>query len=374
MKKKTYEQPKMKVVKLEQTDIICASTTTPIRHIWYPFRWNWRDIWHGRRLVNQCFKLKKTSKTMKKTIWSLAALMLMAATMMTSCNNSLDEVEPAEEVQSRVVTITIAPPAAEPVTRVTMEGMKITGWQDGENADKVNLYAITNENGSCIFASGTSPITLTCTNATAGTFSGTLPEGVDGIGSYNLAVYGATAVDINGYIGFLPKIMCSTALKDVVIMAAYKSSNSYTMQIVNNVLKINNSGSDIEAAWRSVGHENSAPEEFRIPFSGCSFEENQFTLGAPPVEKIDNKVDINNEKEYTGWGNAKHFTLKNGVSYVNAGMFNNGDDQWGIATKKTDADEVDKWIIALVAVGQGKAGQKGKIWNAGEYNGTPIEP
>lgn len=26
MKKKTYEQPKMKVVQLEQTDIICAST------------------------------------------------------------------------------------------------------------------------------------------------------------------------------------------------------------------------------------------------------------------------------------------------------------------------------------------------------------
>lgn len=28
MKKKTYEQPKMKVVKLEQTDIICTSGNT----------------------------------------------------------------------------------------------------------------------------------------------------------------------------------------------------------------------------------------------------------------------------------------------------------------------------------------------------------
>lgn len=29
MKKETYEQPKMEVVKLEQTDIICTSQTEP---------------------------------------------------------------------------------------------------------------------------------------------------------------------------------------------------------------------------------------------------------------------------------------------------------------------------------------------------------
>lgn len=28
MKKKTYEQPKMKVVEIDQADIICTSTTT----------------------------------------------------------------------------------------------------------------------------------------------------------------------------------------------------------------------------------------------------------------------------------------------------------------------------------------------------------
>ena len=55
---------------------------------------------------------------MRKTFWSLAALMLMAAPVMTSCSKDLDE----EQTKGNIVTLTIAPPANEAETRATVDG------------------------------------------------------------------------------------------------------------------------------------------------------------------------------------------------------------------------------------------------------------
>ena len=135
------------------------------------------------------FQTKKTRKTMKKTFWSLAALMLMAAPLTTSCSNDLGEVAPVEE-QSNVVTITIAPPVADPETRVVMnaDGLTIASWAVG---DVVTLYKATAgtplDQSSINLAKITGTgVAFTCTNASAGTFSGTLPDG-EVIDNYNFS-------------------------------------------------------------------------------------------------------------------------------------------------------------------------------------------
>lgn len=188
---------------------------------------------------------------MKKTILSLAALMmLMAAPFMTSCSNDLDEVASTEEVKENVVTITLnVEQQAE--TRVGVDGdLKLTGWVAGE---KVMLYScgMTNKFHESINGEG---VEFECTDASAGTFSGSLPTGKT-LNDYNLVVYGGTATirqdDIYEVeaLTIVPNKYVSTDINEMVLLAGYFDGTSANLKIVNNVIKINNtSGSAIEAA------------------------------------------------------------------------------------------------------------------------------
>lgn len=284
---------------------------------------------------------------MKKTIWSLAALMLMAAPVMTSCSNYLDEVAPAEEVKSNIVTITIAPPVAEPETRVAMTGNVVTGWAEN---DEVILYKVTTRDEN-IDIDGTG-VTFRCIDAANGKFSGDL--GSNNIGDYTFAVYGAVADCPQGdFIALVPKTMCSANLKDVVIMAAYKSGSTYTMQVVNNVLKVTNSGAAAEVAW-SVTHYNTTlnplPVYTLAPLSYYAWNEDSEAFG------FLGKTGVATLAKYKGWTNATHFTLPNGVSYVTMGICANAKEKWGLA--KEDGTEV----VTRKAM-TGKVGVKGKIYS-----------
>lgn len=310
------------------------------------------------------FQTKK-EKTMKKTFWSLAALMLMAAPMMTSCSN--DEVAPVEEVKSNVVTITIAPPA--PKTRVAMDadGLTIAGWEVG---DEVTLYKMAYTGGG---AEGTpastltgAGVTFTCKDAVSGTFSGDLGE--NNIDDYTLAVYGATAKleDINGsnYVVLLPNTMCAEELKDVVIMAAMKDNDGkYAMEVVNNVMKIKNgSAADVEVAWSQEQKYYEGNIHFFTPLSGWIFDDVAYDwiwTGA--------KVYPTTLSNYTGWENAEKFTLKAGVdSYVNMGLCGNTYEKWGLA--KEDGTE----ILPKKQMTSRANGVKGKLYNAGTVGAASV--
>ncbi len=299
---------------------------------------------------------------MKKEFLSLAALLLMAATpLMTSCSDSLDEVAPAEETKSNIVTITIAPPVAEAETRVTVsDAFKITGW---EVDDEVTLYKVKNEDEYGAHASTLTGdgVTFRCIDAAAGTFIANL--GTGNINDYTFAVYGAEAVQFGSsstsMIALIPKTMCSEYLKDVVIMAAYKSvGGSYTMEVVNNVLRFSETviNADVEVAWASKGYNNTADRNFRLPFSswGSDGGDDLSFYGICVLEIPDT---------YTGWTNAKPFTLKAGkVSYVNMGILGHGSDSWGLA--KQDGTEVLPVVqVGNGTTGNGKAYTKGKLYN-----------
>ena len=301
---------------------------------------------------------------MKKTFWSLAALMLMAAPMMTSCSNDLDEVAPVEE-QSNVVTITIAPPVAEPETRVAMDGNLVTGW---ELNDEVTLYKVTVDNEMPGMESATlsgTGVTFKCIDAAAGTFSGDLGSGT--LDQYTFAVYGAEAISVSfssDGVALVPKTMCSENLKDVVVMAAFNSGDGYTMEVVNNVMKVKNgTAADIEVALSSQGYGTGTYHvlDYRVPLSCYGYDKNSrdFAFFGPTVSQI--------PSTYKGWANAKPFTLKKGVdSYVTMGMFGHNNDQWGIAKENGDQ------VVARKAVGTSKRGKKGKLFNAGTYTGTVL--
>ena len=280
---------------------------------------------------------------MKKTIWSLAALMLMTAPVITSCSNDLEEVAPTEEVKTNIVTITIAPPPAE--TRVAMNSsFGITGWEDGTNADVVTLYKA-NKTAGTITGDG---VTFKCVDKTAGTFSGDL--GTNDINDYTLAVFGATAIQMGGNIALIPSSICSTDLKDIVIMDAWKSSsNTYTMVIANNVLKIDNgTGSDVEVAWSGKYRDDSnnlVGPEFFTPMVMYAHTGNEYGV---PVKYSSRPANCQ------GWDNTK-FTLNTGVNYVNMGMVGNETEEWGLA--KEDATE----ILPRKTM-TGRANVKGKLY------------
>lgn len=299
----------------------------------------------------------------KKFLCSAALMLLVAAPLMTSCNNSLDEVAPAEETKSNIVTITIAPPVAEPETRVTMEettnGIKITGWEDGktvgEKADEVTLYKLnkkpdTTEDEYVFNGEG---VTFRCIDAAAGTFIADL--GAGNIDDYTFAVFGADAVKFFGEnypsIALVPKTMCSENLKDVVIMVAYKNDEgAYSMEVANNVLKFSPGtiSSNVEVAWTSIGYGSSAGRGYRLPFSFWGGTHGNWLHGIMVYQIPD---------AYTGWGNAKPFTLKAGVvSYVNMGMVGHSNDSWGLA--KEDGTEV----LPIKFVGTSKMDVKGKLY------------
>lgn len=287
---------------------------------------------------------------MKKTFWSLAALMLMAAPVMTSCSNDLDEVAPVEEAKSNVVTITIAPPAAE--TRVGMTGLGITGWALN---DKVTLYR-TNQMGSDMNIMGDG-VTFKCIDAENGTFSAPF-EGV--IDEYNLAVFGCTA-KAEGGIVFTPTTWSSTELKDVVMMAAFKAGSSYTMKIINNVLKIENTTSlDVEVGWYGWDYYN---------------EVNTFyNLATQYVFENDGPGPFDGSWKWGGkcvnwancsWGETAHFTLEasavNYVSFPMVGVIYGGDDE-KLGLYKSDATAV----LSMKGLG-GKDNVSGKLYDAGSF-------
>lgn len=185
---------------------------------------------------------------MKKTVLSLAALMFIAAPVMTSCSNDL-----AEEVSNNVMTITIAPPEPESGTRVATEdninSIKITGWEEN---DIVTLYKIKNIgfNEEGIDGIGKE---FKCTDATNGTFTCT-DWGTDNINDYNLAVFGATAdvmeLPNSSIIVLKPKYRISTQLKDVIMLVAKRQNNSYKMMFANNIVKIQGFNQEsVPVAW-----------------------------------------------------------------------------------------------------------------------------
>ena len=289
---------------------------------------------------------------MKKTFWSLAALMLMAAPVMTSCSNDLDEVAPVEEVKSNVVTITIAPPAAE--TRVGMTGLGITGWALN---DEVTLYR-TEQSGRNMNIRG-EVVTFKCIDAENGTFSAPFEGQID---EYNLAVFGCTA-KVEGGIVFTPTTWSSTELKDVVMMAAFKEGSSYTMKIINNVLKIQNTtSSDVEVGWYGWDYYNEANTFYNLA-TQYAFEND----GSSPDPmagswKWGGKcVDEAN----CSWGETVPFTLKaSAVNYVNFPMFTvyygDDDEKLGLYTSSGTA------VLSMKGLG-GKDNVSGKLYDAGSF-------
>lgn len=307
---------------------------------------------------------------MKKTFWSLAALMLMAAPVMTSCNNDLDEVAPVEEVKSNVVTITIAPPAA---TRVAMgpDGLTIAGW---ENGDVVNLYKATEGTpegpdgpGSPAKITGTG-VAFTCINASTGTFSATLPDS-ENIDDYNLAIFGGTAEYIGGWDSGIIKIKpttttwSSTDLKDVVMMGAVKEGATFTMKVINNVMKIENqSGADVTVAWYGWDNYKETNHYFEL---ACVLGPTDSETWRWYGDRINVFVG-----EIPTWADVPHFTLvDNAVNYVNFPMIN------GYANK----DKIGLYMSDGTAVVEmkGISGRVSNDWqpvycghllNAGTYN------
>lgn len=276
---------------------------------------------------------------MKKTFWSLAALTLLAAPMITSCGKDLDQ----EQTKDNIVTLTIAPPVNEAGTRVAVDNstLKITGWELNDEVILYNASIDYEMSESSISGDG---VTFKCINAANGTFSGTLPEGKT-LADYNLAVFGATATNKDYKIHLIPTTKCSSALKDVVMMAALKSGDSYTMQVINCVMKLNNNtGSAMEVSW--CGYTGSG--------SGYYF----FT----PQIKIEDGNWYGVDVYDGGWADS-HFTLPSGVCFINMGLQGHPEDRWGIA-KESGMTTSDGKKVG----GRSYGGAIGKILNGGTIN------
>ncbi len=231
---------------------------------------------------------------MKKTFWSLAALMmLMSAPVMTSCSNDIDEVAPAVEAEENVVTLTIKMPE-QAETRVGIDHrLKLTGW---ELNDEVKLYCINAVGEDVTFTDD--KVTLRCTNPSDGTFTGTLPTGKT-LNDYNLAVYGRDVKYDHAFSDFMffSANDVHNNLKDCIFLAGEINAGSCTMSIYNNVIKVTNHKSPIEGAWRS---EHASP--FMKPY-GVVYDKR--SGGFTPGYLYENST----------FDNAK-ITIPTGVSYI----------------------------------------------------------
>ena len=303
---------------------------------------------------------------MKKTFWSLAALMLMAAPVMTSCSNDLDEVAPVEEAKSNVVTITIATPVAEPETRVAMgaDGLTIAGWAVD---DVVTLYKATegtpdgsDGDGSPAKITGAG-VAFTCINASTGTFSGTLPD-EGNIDDYNLAIFGGTAENGSDGIKISPTSWSSTDLKDVIMMGALKEGTSFTMKVINNVLKIENTtASDVDVAWYGYDFYPEVNHYFELScLLGATYDETWRWYGT--------RINEYGEERPT-WADVPHFTLaKSAVNYVNLPMVNGyPQDQIGLYTEGGTAVVAMKSISGRVSNNWQNPVYCGHLLDAGTY-------
>lgn len=295
---------------------------------------------------------------MKNTIWRLAALMLMAAPIMTSCNKALDNEAPAQE-QGKTVTITIAPPAADPDTKVSIAdrtgGFDITGWALN---DQVLLYKVEIPDNPGPQPEPepqylkTAPVTFTCIDADAGTFEGTLPAGAT-LSEYQLALYGATAVEVTANykpsIAFKPDTYCSTDVKEVINMYAWSTNGNYSMNLINNIVKVKNaSGANIDVAWRRKYLNMDMFQTFTPKYSGLRFED-------PHDPPIYGSLDLDD----SSWENVEHFTLLNSaVNYVNMPYESYYGFTWALA--KSDN--------TIVLGYKDASGRTGKLYKAPDIN------
>lgn len=203
--------------------------------------------------------------------------MLMAAPVMTSCSNELEEAAPVEEVKENVVTLTIKMPE-QAETRVGIDDvtLKLTGWELG---DVVKVYHYE-------FMNLSEGVTFTCTNPTEGTFTGTLPDGKD-LSEYNFAVYGRD-VEYNedfAYVVFSAGEVRDN-LKDCICLGGPIVDGNCTMSICNNVIKVTNNGSAVTGAWLCFGNYVEPygcfdEDDAFCPFFDCfvvSFDEAKITI------------------------------------------------------------------------------------------------
>lgn len=303
--------------------------------------------------------------------------MLMAAPMMTSCSNDLDEVAPVEEAKGNVVTLTIALPEDEPTTRVAVDGstFKITGW---ENDDVVTLYKYELVPGDREEKLEVSEGVVFTYSNTIGEFSGTLPTG-ETIDDYNLAIFGGTAENYDDHSGttgikIIPTTWCSTELKNVVMMGAIKDNEGkFTMQVINNVMKIENqSGEDVTVAW--YGYDWGPENNYFFELASMLFREYDGTIYWGGLRWLWRQL---------GWANSPKFTLQNeAVNYVNFPLIMGYEDNDKIGLYKSDETAVVtmKGISGRVnyygwlgpGLGNGVISFRGKLLNAGTYNGTAL--
>lgn len=181
---------------------------------------------------------------MKKMIKCLAAVsVIIAATFVTSCNKT----ELSETASGKVVTLTVLPPSASE-TKVAInddgvEKLAVTGWSMG---DKITVGAVIDE----VFESSV----FTCGDPAAGTFTGTLPSKISDVEDLELAIYnGVDAEYLPEYesVDFFPPVLCSSDVKDVIMMAALNDGNGvFEMEVIGSILKVNNEGSAVECALK----------------------------------------------------------------------------------------------------------------------------
>lgn len=268
---------------------------------------------------------------MKKIFYKLAAMGFMAALVMTSCSKNLGADDSAV-VQSNIVTITIAPPAQDDETRVALnDEFKITGW---ELNDEVYLYKVDfpEETGEA-YKGISKPVSFKCVNASEGKFSGDI--GSTSIGDYNFAVFGASAsISSTAYMGdpallLTPKTRSSANLKDVVMMAALKSGSSYTMRVVNSVLKVtNNKNQDYSVAWNGKTHLG-ASVGFFDPFVILYYDSDEPVYGSFWTGIMLKDIPASQKGD---WSKVSHYTLvKNSVTYVNMCLAGHSYEQYGLA-------------------------------------------
>lgn len=205
--------------------------------------------------------------TMKKNWKKIAALlMLVAALFLTSC-----EKEEKGGSASGLATITIAPPAVADTKVATSDGstkLSITGWELG---DKVTMVKI-------VDASTIKTSEFTCTDAAAGTFKGSLPAGVAAVTEFSIAVYNGTDFEVTGgEVFYRATKRISTDVTDVIVMLALKDgSGNYSMQVVNNILKLTNyTGAAITAA---VKGNQSAMYVYTVTAFSCN-QTNKYSPG-----------------------------------------------------------------------------------------------
>lgn len=227
---------------------------------------------------------------MKKNILSLAALMaLMAAPMMTSCSNDLEEA-PVAEPQGNEVTLHIAFPQQEETRVGVNESNKLTGW---EANDIVTVYNFNNSNKTL-----SDGVAFKCVDAGNGTFKGTLPAGKS-INDYNAAIYGGTLVLADGenycdHAFVQPTNRVALALKDVVVLTGSITSGACELSVANSVVKINNTKAAVTTAW----YEDATNKYANL------------------MGTYDKYGDHNNGANDGAWAGVEHIEIPAGVSYL----------------------------------------------------------